>query len=314
MADYIIKKGDTSPTLQATCTDSAGVAVNLTGATVRFVMRALTATNVTTNAVATIVTPLSGIVSYAPTAQDTATAGLYQASFLVTFANATTTTFPTIGYIEIVVEEDLVTATPVGRLVGLGETREHLNLANGDRTHDAELMRLIDAITPVVEHLTGPVVQRVYQETYDGGSSFISVRHRPIVQVNQVVEYRGPIPYELTQVASNDLGTIYSYEFETTGRIVRRTVGGGMTTFPGGAQTVRINYTAGYQTVPANIRMGCLELIRVNYQQTQQAGHPMFGGGGGDDSVVPGVVLMGFFLPNRVKELLAPSRRHPSVF
>ena len=313
MPDFTIKKGDTSPTMQTSLVDASGVAVNITGATaVRFVMRSLTGVAPAANALGTVVNAATGVVSYTYTATDTANAGLFQASWIVTFASGAVGTFPTLGYLEISVEEDLITQSTVGRLVGLGETREHLNFAPGDRSHDAELIRMIDAITPVVEFITGPVIQHIYEEKYDGGTAFISVRHRPIVAVNSVIEFRGPIPYELTQVATNNLGTIYSYEFEPTGRIVRRTVGGGMTSFPGGAQTVLVNYTAGYVTVPANIRMGCLELLRVNYQQTQQGGHPMFGGGGGSDDV-PGVVLMGFFVPNRVKELLAPSRRHPSI-
>lgn len=312
MADVTVKKGDVKPIFGPfVVTNSAGVVVDLTGASVKFVMRSLTATAPAVNTAATIVTPSAGTVQYTPTAQDTATAGQYQGEFHVTFGDASTLTWPTAGYVEISVEEDLITQTQVGRLVGLGEVRDHLNFG-ADRTHDAELLRLVDAITPVVEFITGPVVQRSYTETYDGGSSFISLRHRPIVSVASVAEFRGPIRYELTQVASPDLGTIYSYEFEASGRIVRRTVGGGMTSFPGGLETVTVTYTAGYVTVPANIRYGCLELIRVNYQQTQQAGHPMFGGGGGDDAV-PGAVLMGFFVPNRVKELLLPSKRHPSI-
>lgn len=311
MADFTIKKGDTAPVWQVSLTNSVGTAVDLTGSTVKFVMRAVTAVAPTTNALATLVTPTAGLVSYTFTATDTATAGLFQGSFIVT-GGYYPGTYPGSGYLEIAIEEDLVTQTAVGRLVGLGEVREHLNIDKLDRTHDAELLRLIDACTPIVEGLTGPVAQRVYQETYDGGTPFLSLRHRPVVAVNRVVEYRGPIPYELTQVPSPDLGTIYSYMFEPTGRVFRRTVGGGTTSFPGGAETVSVNYTAGYATVPANIRMAVLELVRVNYQQTQQAGHPMFGGGGGDDTVTS-TALLGFFVPNRVKELLAPSRRHPSV-
>jgi hypothetical protein len=74
-----------------------------------------------------------------------------------------------------------------------------------------------------------------------------------------------------------------------------------------------VNYTAGYAAVPQNVRLGTLELLRVNWQQTQQGGRPQYGSGGfGADDLV-GYQVLGYFVPNRVRELLAPSRRAPSI-
>lgn len=315
MADYITRKGDNHITFTQTLTDSAGAAVNLTTATgVKFVARPVTATTPTTNLAGTIVTPASGIVSYTPTLADTATAGQYQVTWVVTWGDSTVSTYPVDGYYEMLVEEDLVTASPVGRIVSLGDVKDHLNIAASDKTHDAELLRFIDATTPVVENFTGPIVQRVYQnELYDGGNVMISVRHRPIVQVNQVIEYRGPVAYTLTQVPTPDLGTIYSYTWEPSGRITRRTVGGGIVPFPPGLGQVWVTYIAGQAVTPGNVRLGALELIRVNYQQTQQGGRPQYGTSSGLADEFQGMQMLGYFVPNRVRELLAPNRRHPSV-
>lgn len=314
MADVVVKKGDTNATIGPyMVTDTTGATVNLTGATVTFVMRPVTASAPTTNATATVVTPASGVVSYAPTTVDTAVAGLYQAEFHYTLSGGKTGTWPVSGYLEIQVEEDLVTSTPVGRIVGLGDIRAHLNIADNDRTHDAELLRFSDAVVPVIEGLVGDVVQRQRTERYDGGWSVISTRHRPIMSVEAVIEYRGAIAYQLQQVSSPDLGTVYSYTWGEVGRITRRTVGGGVVAFAPGPQAVEVRYTSGFTTVPANIRLGALELIRVNYQQTQQGGRPTYGSssGGSDDFV--GMQMLGFFIPNRVREILAPNRRHPSI-
>ena len=49
MADFTIRKGDTRPILTDTLTYSDGSTVNLTGSSVKFVMRALTGTGPTTN-------------------------------------------------------------------------------------------------------------------------------------------------------------------------------------------------------------------------------------------------------------------------
>ena len=310
MADFTIKQGDVLPVLTYTIKTDAGATVDLTTATgVKFVMRSITALNTTTNATATIVTPSTGSVSYTFTSTDTATAGIYQGQWIVTWP-AGQQAFPTSGYVEIEVAENIT--TPGGQqLVSLGEVKEYLNIAATDKTRDAKLLRFLEQIRPVVEFITGPIIERLISETYDGGSPWIALRYRPVVSVNSVTEYRGPIPYPLQQVATPDLGTIYSYMYEPPGRIVRRTVGGGQTAFPAGADSVFVTYTAGYTQVPANVTQACLELVRVHFQMTQQ-GRPRPGGGGIDDDE-PGRPIMGFFVPNRVRELLEPNTRHPSI-
>jgi len=312
-ADFFIKQGNTTPVFTATIVDNSGAVVNLTAGSVKFIMRALTAQGTTVNATATIISGVAGTVSYTPTATDTALAGTYLVEWQYTLSGGATGTFPVDGYQTAVVEENL--STPGGaRLVTLTEVKDHLRIPSTDRSHDARLIRMIDGITPVVEHITGPVVQRIYQnETYDGGNYFISLRHRPVLSVSNVVEYRGPIAYTLTQVPTPDLGQVYSYMFEAPGRIVRRTVGGGATTFPPGPDAVFVTYTAGFSSVPANIREGALELLRVNYQPTEQGGRPAFGAAGGDGDNFSQQQILGFFVPNRVRELLLPNKRHPSV-
>ena len=314
MADFTIKKGSTRPTLVITLTYSDGTTVDLTGGTAKFVMRSMTSTTAYINAAVAITSVTAPCtVQYTFTATDTLYAGSYQGEIVATFADSSILTFPTDGYIDLVVEEDTVTATPISRLVQLTEVKDHLNIVATDRTHDTELIRFLDGCTPIIEFLTGPIIQRPYDEWYDGGAWFVSVRHRPIVSVESVDEYRGPIRYPLTQIASPDLGTIYSYMFDVTGRVTRRTVGGGQTTFPPGADTVHIKYTAGQTVVPANVKLATLELVRVNYQQTQQGGRPQYGSGAGLADDYSGGQMMGFFVPNRVREMLSPNRRKPSI-
>lgn len=318
MADFTIRQGDVLPVFTDTLTQSDGTPVNLTSPgnhAVKFVMRAMTANDVTTNLAASIgntTTAASvGGVQYTFTAQDTATPGVYAAYWHDTTLSQV---FPSVGYLTVEIQPNLTTAGGA-TIVGLGELKDYLNIPAATHAHDGELLRFIESVTPIIENITGPIIQRVYEnEVYDGGNYFIEVRHRPIIQVQNVTEYRGSVPYILTQVSSPDLGTIYSYMFDAAGRIVRRTVGGGITTFPQGLEAVKVTYTAGYQTVPENVRAGTLELLRVNYQQTQQAGRRSFGGGPAaslDDA--PSGPPQGFYVPNRVREMLAPNRRYPSL-
>jgi len=192
-------------------------------------------------------------------------------------------------------------------LVTLAETRAHLNFT-ADTSHDTELQGFIDDVQPVIEDIVGPVVNATFDEWYDGGAQVISLRHRPIVSVTSVTEYVGTSTYPLTQIATPDLGSTYSYTFEPGGRLIRRS-SGGLRAFASGAGNVHVVYVAGRAAVPANVRLATLELIRHLYQLSQQGGRPSFGAAGEEGPWAPA----GFAVPTRVIELLSPNRRHPSI-
>lgn len=106
MSDFFLKTEDTSPALQITCQTSSGSVVNLTSATVRFIMKDDEGTE-KVNAVATIVDAAAGTVKYEWVTGDTDTAGLFISEFEVTFADSTIETFPNVDYIRISITEDL---------------------------------------------------------------------------------------------------------------------------------------------------------------------------------------------------------------
>ena len=99
-ADFYIKAGDRWPTLDATLTDADGTAIDLSGATVKFVMGTVGGT-AKINADATVVSAAAGTVRYSWAAGDTTTPGTYHGEFVVTLATALEITFPSDGYITI---------------------------------------------------------------------------------------------------------------------------------------------------------------------------------------------------------------------
>lgn len=108
MADFNIKQGDTSPDLVSTLKGADGVAVDLTGADVRFIMTPRGETDPTIDGVADIdADPETGIVSYQWAEGDTEAAGLYDAEFEVTFVDYSVQTFPNSGYLRIQVLRQL---------------------------------------------------------------------------------------------------------------------------------------------------------------------------------------------------------------
>jgi hypothetical protein len=255
-------------------------------------------------------------VKFAATTADTANAGEYMAQWRVVFANGSVMTFPTVGYLSVSIEENLTTAGGQ-QLVSVPDVKDYLNIVADDRTHDAKLARFIRAARPIVENITGPIIQAAFDEWHDGGSTFIQVRRRPsssfattpVLTLTNVDEYRGPVKFPLTVVAEPSLGTTYSCMIDGIGTITRRTAGGGVTAFYPGPGSVRVRYTAGQSSIPPNVYEATLEAIRVNYQTTQQAGRGRLTVSDDQDSGPP----LGFYLPRRCRELLAPNRRAPSV-
>lgn len=312
-ADFQIKQGDILPLLTDTLTYNNGSAANLAGATVNFVMRSMTLSKVTTNAAATVTNAATGSVQYTFTATDTAAAGLYQACWVVTFSGGQQQTWPTDGYIDIWIEPNLTSDTNQ-YLLSLPDMKEHLNIPAADRSKDQKLIRWVMAATPVIEHITGPIVIKQYDEWYDGGQYELRFRHRPVQTLVAASIYLGPVEYAMSQVTEPQDGSIFSVMVDGTRRLVRRGPGGSQLAFPGGLQSIHLIYTAGYSTVPEEVRQGALEMLRENWVASQTPGGPRTGSEAlmGPDSDV-GHVPLPLVISPRVKEWLSPKRRHPVI-
>lgn len=112
-ADWQMKANDLLPSIQANLT-SNGSPVDLTGATVKFIMKAAdasfapTAGTTKVNSAGVIVgSATAGVVRYDWTTGDTATPGNYVAEWQVTFSASKPETFPTLTYHTITIVADL---------------------------------------------------------------------------------------------------------------------------------------------------------------------------------------------------------------
>lgn len=106
-ADWYWKANDTAPAIEGQLTDSSGSPVDVTGASVTFIMKAVGGNTPKINAAATIVTAASGIVKYTPATGDTDTAGDYLAEFQVIFGDGSKETFPNPAYLAVTITADL---------------------------------------------------------------------------------------------------------------------------------------------------------------------------------------------------------------
>lgn len=107
LTTFYIKQNDRLPSISATLQTVAGVAVDLTGGTVKFLMRTRAGAAAKIDAAAVIVNAVLGTVRYDWGATDTDTASTFQGEFEWTQAGGKLETFPNAGYLEIVIGDDV---------------------------------------------------------------------------------------------------------------------------------------------------------------------------------------------------------------
>lgn len=103
MSDFVIKAGDRLPKLRQTLYDGAGVALDLTGATVTMRLRDQKGTTLKTltGSAAVIAPATSGVVEFSWGSSDTDTPGEYFAEWVLTYAGSVTRTVPAPGYVHV---------------------------------------------------------------------------------------------------------------------------------------------------------------------------------------------------------------------
>jgi hypothetical protein len=101
---FTIKRGDTAPAIRYALEPAT---VDLTGATVRFQMRARNGSVILDVGALVVTATGTPTVEYSWQAGDTATAGLYEAEFRVTYADGKIETFPNGGFIRVGINQDV---------------------------------------------------------------------------------------------------------------------------------------------------------------------------------------------------------------
>lgn len=203
-------------------------------------------------------------------------------------------------------------------LVTTNQVANHLNWSTDEQFRLAdEMSTFISAATSSIEQITGPVVQRQFDEWYSGGSQRIQLDNYPVVSVASITEsYGSNTIWTLTEQPLDGSVAYDSYGYtldKASGLLIRR-YSGTAARFAAGERNVHIIYTAGMctstNTVPPNVVLATLELIRVNWQPQQGGNRPGYGnnGAGGIDALpVASGPFTGFFMPNRVIEILRPA-------
>lgn len=170
-----------------------------------------------------------------------------------------------------------------GQLVSLVEAREQLNITG--TANDAEILRMLQAITEPVERYVGAVGRRTWTETFDGGQTKIALLHFPVLSITQVVE-------------SGAVLVSSGYMVKPNAGVLTRVSGGYPTRWRTGADNITVTYEAGRVITGEHIRQAVL-IILQHLWETQRGG---FSASPRDsDTYDP---RFGYSIPRRALELL----------
>jgi uncharacterized phiE125 gp8 family phage protein len=176
----------------------------------------------------------------------------------------------------------------------LTDLKAHVNVSS--TADDGELTDMLDAAVDVVEGVIGPITSQTVTETHYGLCSDVLVLRRMPVADLLAVGYRAG--------ATTTALLLTDYELDADTGLVRLASGGRF------AGNYRVTYSVGRPSVPAAVRLAIL-IVAGHLFETQR--RPGFtsdapAGFGGADGIPDATnsVPMGFAIPSRAQELLAP--------
>lgn len=223
-------------------------------------------------------------------------AGLYDTSFVPTFAGRYLYKFIATGSnASAYMDEFSVRDSSSISIVSLDEVKQHLNFSTDNYGQDEELRRFVDAATDLSENYVGCVLGRkvITDELYDGNTDSIRLRNPRAISITSVVENSATIPAA-------------GYALDYTGQRITRITTNSVTgpnyfgIFSPGINNIKISYVAGFINPPAAAKQGVLEVVRHLWQTQRGAANVITRNQTGDD-FMPGST---FSLPRRCMELL----------
>lgn len=172
-------------------------------------------------------------------------------------------------------------------VVTLDEAKAYLNISSTSTTSDAELGEFIDRAVAAIAARCGPLEATEKTSRVRGGWSALALPVRPVVSLTSI-----------TPLGEAAL-TVDDY-LVTEGGIVEPEAGGWF-----GSRWYDVVYQAGRATVPDDLRLGVLEMLR-HLWDTQRAGGSRRVGSGSSDSTANTIPGAAYLFPFRVEQLIAP--------
>ncbi len=196
-------------------------------------------------------------------------------------------------------------------VIPLEDARTACGFPITDTSRDDTLRIHLTGVTPILEDIVGPILPRDLVEWHDGGSATVKTLYAPLTAVTAVSESYGNYVRTLTaQPLDGSSFDAYGYTVDLATGVLTRRASGVVVAFADGRSSIKVAYTAGRSTMPANLRSAARRLVRHLYQSEQQAATRPTGGGGPEPMAV---TPTGFAVPRAVIELCGPDARIPGM-
>jgi len=171
-------------------------------------------------------------------------------------------------------------------LVDLDEVKNYLEI--NSNTSDARLSNIINYVSASVRNYCNQeITENVYTEYFDGGVISIFVDNLPVNNVTVVAEYdgntysnlNGPNSDGSLPTANANANLQYMWYQETgeirkigeDGKAVRTLDLGNHPFFNNYPKGIKVTYGAGYTSVPQDLKLACLDYIKMIHKNEQSS-------------------------------------------
>jgi hypothetical protein len=172
-------------------------------------------------------------------------------------------------------------------LITLAEARASLGWAANQTADNDDLERYIEAATPVIENITGPVLVKQLTFAFNGGVESIVL----------------PVPFSSVVSVTENGVAVTDYVADADKGIITAGTTTAPDIFEPGIDNIVVTVSVGSATIPPNVKLAARELVRYWWQQGRQANIPAFG------DAPPPAPNDYWAIPRNVQQLLQPNKR-----
>lgn len=145
-------------------------------------------------------------------------------------------------------------------LVTLAQAKSQLDIPAATLTEDDRVELLINATSEAIEEYLCYIVREVaYTETYDGTrQNDLLLAQTPVTAITEI-----RVDYE-REFAADTVVDAEDYQLLASSLVRRHSE-----VWPSGSQNIRVQYTAGYAEIPADLQYACLMFVEWLYRMRE---------------------------------------------
>ena len=167
------------------------------------------------------------------------------------------------------------------------DVKPWMQLTVGQADADIRLQLITDMVCQWAQKRIGqPIAPTQFDRRFDGwagwNGAYIELPYSPVLEITSVVEYWGISgPHTLSEATPTNQVDGYQIDY-LTGRVTRVFPGNVQKPWFPGSHNIEIAWTAGYNPVPADLKVATLEMIAHWWRNTQQSMRTNVRAGGDD--------------------------------